>query len=159
METLQMKKKEKLIFAWGDVFGGGAQALIGVLYLIFLTDVIGINPALAATAILVSKIWDAVSDPLMGVISDNTRTKIGRRRPYILGGGFLLVAVQYGFLSFLPFPFSSINKKVLIFLSFKKNLYCPISHLLIYILLCIYKYLYYISFILISCFVKSYKFL
>jgi len=91
MENLQMKKKEKLIFAWGDVFGGGAQALIGVLYLIFLTDVIGINPAIAATAILISKIWDAVSDPLMGVISDNTRTKMGRRRPFILGGGFLII--------------------------------------------------------------------
>jgi len=91
METLQMKKREKAIFAWGDVFGGGAQALIGVLYLIFLTDVIGLNPAIAATAILISKIWDAVSDPLMGVISDNTRTKIGRRRPFILGGGILVI--------------------------------------------------------------------
>jgi GPH family glycoside/pentoside/hexuronide:cation symporter/oligogalacturonide transporter len=93
MEQMQMKKREKLLFAWGDVFGGGAQSLIGVLYLIFLTDVIGINPALAGTAILISKFWDAISDPLMGVISDNTRTKMGRRRPYIFAGGFLVIIV------------------------------------------------------------------
>jgi len=91
VDLAQMKGKEKLIFAWGDVFGGGAQAMIGVLYLIFLTDVIGLNPAIAATAILISKIWDAVSDPIMGVISDNTRTKIGRRRPFIMAGGFLVL--------------------------------------------------------------------
>jgi GPH family glycoside/pentoside/hexuronide:cation symporter/oligogalacturonide transporter len=93
METKQMKKSEKLIFAWGDVFGGGAQALIGVLYLIFLTDIIGLNPALATLAILLSKVWDAVSDPMMGIISDNTRTPMGRRRPFILGGGIVLVIV------------------------------------------------------------------
>ena len=87
----QMKKGEKLLFASGDFFGGGAQALISVLYLIFLTDVIGINPAWAALAILISKIWDAVSDPLMGVISDNARTPFGRRRPFIFLGGLLII--------------------------------------------------------------------
>lgn len=88
-----MKTKEKLLFAWGDVFGGGAQALISVLYLIFLTDVIGINPAIAGLAILISKAWDAITDPMMGILSDNTRTKMGRRRPYILIGGLLVVVV------------------------------------------------------------------
>lgn len=87
-----MKRSEKAIFAWGDVFGGGAQALISVLYLIFLTDVIGLNPAIASFAILISKVWDAISDPMMGIISDNTRTKFGRRRPYIFAGGLILIA-------------------------------------------------------------------
>ncbi len=94
MTQKPFNNREKMIFAWGDVFGGGSQAMIGVLYLIFLTDIIGINPALAATAIMVSKVWDAVSDPLMGVISDNTRTKFGRRRPYIFAGG-LMVLIAY----------------------------------------------------------------
>jgi Na+/melibiose symporter-like transporter len=92
METSKMKRHEPYLFAWGDVFGGGAQALIGVIYLIYLTDVIGISPALAGAAILISKVWDAVTDPVMGVISDNTRTKIGRRRPFILAGGAVLLA-------------------------------------------------------------------
>ncbi len=51
-----MKRHEPILFAWGDVFGGGAQALISVIYLIFLTDVIGIPPAIAGAAILVSKV-------------------------------------------------------------------------------------------------------
>ncbi|HRY78272.1 MAG TPA: MFS transporter [Candidatus Izemoplasmatales bacterium] len=91
MENGKMKAKEKWIFAWGDFFGGGAQSLIGVLYLIFLTDIIGIEPALGAGIIMLAKLWDAVCDPLMGIISDNARTKMGRRRPFILSGAFLVL--------------------------------------------------------------------
>ena len=95
-----MKKGERAFFAFADFYGGGGQALIGVLYFFFLTNVIGLQPALAGIVTLISEIWDAISDPLMGVISDNTKTKMGRRRPFILLGGCLL-AVAFG-LIFLP---------------------------------------------------------
>lgn len=88
----KMKKREILTFASGDLFGGGAQIVIGFFYLRFLTDVVRINPILAGTVVLLSKIWDAVSDPIMGSISDNTRSRYGRRRPYMLAGFFLIIA-------------------------------------------------------------------
>ena len=95
-----MRRGERAFFAAADFYGGGGQALVGVLYFFFLTNVIGLAPALAGTVTLISEIWDAISDPLMGVISDNTKTKFGRRRPYMLVGGCLL-AVAFS-LIFLP---------------------------------------------------------
>jgi len=83
--------KEKSIFASADLFGGGGQTIVAVIYLIFLTNIIGINPAWAGAVVMISKIWDAISDPLMGVISDNTRSKYGRRKPYIFAGGIILI--------------------------------------------------------------------
>ncbi|MEM1113346.1 MAG: glycoside-pentoside-hexuronide (GPH):cation symporter [Pseudomonadota bacterium] len=76
--------KEKLIFGSGDIFIGGSQVIMAFYYLRFLTDVVQISPALAGTVVLVSKVWDAISDPVMGVITDNTRTRWGRRKPWFL---------------------------------------------------------------------------
>ncbi len=90
-KTGKMSKLEMATFAAGDLFGGGAQLVIGFFYLRFLTDVVRINPILAGTVILLSKIWDAVSDPIMGSISDNTRSRFGRRKPYLLAGFFLII--------------------------------------------------------------------
>lgn len=61
-----MTASERIIFAAGDIFGGGGAALISVLYLFYLTDIIGIPPAWAGLALLIPKIWDAINDPLMG---------------------------------------------------------------------------------------------
>lgn len=104
-DTKRISAAERLLFASGDLYGGGAQIIISFYYLIFLTDVIGLRPALAGTVVLVSKVWDAVSDPLMGVLTDNTRTKRGRRRPYFLAGFFGIIASF--FLLWYPAEFSS----------------------------------------------------
>lgn len=86
----QMSAVERWAFAAGDCFGGGAAATIAVLYLFYLTDILGMAPGMAGMTILVSKIWDALNHPLMGLITDRTRTKWGRRRPWILGGAVLI---------------------------------------------------------------------
>ena len=84
-------RRERILFAAGDIFVGGGGSLIAVLYLIFLTDIVGLQPALAGSAIFVARLWDAVNDPLVGSLSDRTRSRWGRRRPWIGVGALLLV--------------------------------------------------------------------
>ncbi len=62
---------------------------MSLLLLAFMVEHIGIAAATAGLLILVSKIYDAVTDPLMGVLTDRTKSRWGRRRPYLLLGGFL----------------------------------------------------------------------
>lgn len=77
------------------MYGGGSFLLIGMLFIFFLTDVVGLSPTLAALVFGIGKVWDAVSDPIMGYISDRTDSRFGRRRVYLLIGIFPI------FLSFL----------------------------------------------------------
>ena len=65
--------------------------------------VLGVNPTLLGIALFVPRLWDAVLDPLMGSISDNSRGRFGRRRPYMLVGG-LLTALAIGLLCVFPRP-------------------------------------------------------
>ena len=103
MKTERLSLKTRLGYGMGDIFGGGSTTAINIYFMYFLTDVAGVRPGLAGVAILVSKLWDAVTDPFMGLISDNTRTRFGRRRPYFLAGiplifvSFLLMWVSPGF--------------------------------------------------------------
>ncbi|HEY9075697.1 MAG TPA: glycoside-pentoside-hexuronide (GPH):cation symporter [Anaerolineaceae bacterium] len=95
----------KIGFGLGDIYGGGASMIISFYYLHFLTDVVRINPTLAGTAFLISKIYDAVTDPFEGVLTDRTRTPMGRRRPYLLGG-IILVFLSF-FLMWYPVNYAS----------------------------------------------------
>jgi GPH family glycoside/pentoside/hexuronide:cation symporter len=75
--------------------GHFASELVVRLYLLkFYTDIAGLSPSLAGLAIALSITYDAISDPIMGYLSDHTSWSIGRRRPFILAGSlFLAVAL------------------------------------------------------------------
>lgn len=96
---------QKIGYGLGDIYGGGSGVVISFYYLIFLTDVVRISPALAGTVILISKIYDSVTDPLEGVLSDRTRTALGRRRPYLLLG-IPLIFLSF-FALFYPVSYAS----------------------------------------------------
>ncbi|MFP4364940.1 MAG: MFS transporter, partial [Spirochaetia bacterium] len=103
MEERKVKISNLIMYGMGDFFGGGSFLIIGMLYLFFLTEVVGLTPVLASAVFAIGKVWDAVSDPLMGYISDNTRSKLGRRRIYLLIGitpialSFILMWLPVGF--------------------------------------------------------------
>ncbi len=94
--------KEKLCYGAGGLMDGGGVALMSCVMLGFMTDYGKIPAAVASTIMMVAKLWDAFTDPFMGFISDNTRGKWGRRKPYMVFGGIgLMIAI---FLLFLPLP-------------------------------------------------------
>lgn len=81
--------RTKLGFGVGDLGGNLFFTLIGFYLLFYLTDKVGLPASLAGTAIMIGKIWDAVTDPVTGHLSDRTRSSWGRRRPYMFVGAIL----------------------------------------------------------------------
>ncbi|MEM9264058.1 MAG: MFS transporter [Cyanobacteria bacterium P01_F01_bin.13] len=74
----------KLAYGAGDMGAGLTSNLLAFSFLIFLTNVAGLDPLVAGTVLLIGKIWDAVNDPIVGMLSDRTRTRWGRRYPWIV---------------------------------------------------------------------------
>ncbi|MEE8307706.1 MAG: MFS transporter, partial [Gammaproteobacteria bacterium] len=72
-----------------------------MILLFFMTDTLGIAPALAGVAVFIPKLWVIVFDPLMGRISDHTHSRWGRRRPYILWGA-IFCGIGFYFLFDVP---------------------------------------------------------
>ncbi|MBN2658587.1 MAG: MFS transporter [Spirochaetales bacterium] len=101
MKEDKVPLKKKLSYGCGDLFAGGSFLLIALMFLYFLTDVVGLEPALAGLIVLAGKIWDGITDPLMGTISDRTRSRFGRRRIYFLTG-IIPVFISFSALWFSP---------------------------------------------------------
>jgi GPH family glycoside/pentoside/hexuronide:cation symporter len=89
----------KMGFGIGDLGGNLFFTAMGFYSLFYLTDIVGISSALAGAAILLGKFWDAVTDPMMGYISDRTTSRWGRRRPYFLFGALPLLLAMWWFFS------------------------------------------------------------
>ncbi|MEP0755876.1 MFS transporter [Trichocoleus sp. Lan] len=96
-DSEKLKLSTKLAYGAGDV-GAAITANIGVFYTAyFLTDVAGIAAGLATWILLIGKVWDAVNDPVVGVLSDRTNSpRWGRRLPWMLYG-----AIPFGITFFL----------------------------------------------------------
>jgi oligogalacturonide transporter len=79
----------RLAYGLADIYGGGAFVIIGTFFTVFLTKALGMPTALAGTIPLIGKVWDAITDPLMGNICDRTQSKFGAKRFYILIGSIV----------------------------------------------------------------------
>jgi GPH family glycoside/pentoside/hexuronide:cation symporter len=85
------------LLAWGPPIFGASSALffLQFFFLKFATDVLMIAPVVVGALFAAGRLWDAVSDPLVGTLSDRTRTRIGRRRPWMFAAIPLLVAFTW----------------------------------------------------------------
>ena len=84
---------------WAYAAPAFALAFVGVPIYVYLppfyTDVVGVDIALVGFCMLGSRVFDAVTDPVIGVVSDRTRTRFGRRRPFIIGASLPLALTIY----------------------------------------------------------------
>ncbi len=100
-------KEDRLPFIQKSGYGIGAVVtIVAVNSLMQLTglfyiDLLKISPILMGFAAALPRIWDAISDPLVGNLSDNTRSRFGRRLPYILIGG-ILVGITFALIFMVP---------------------------------------------------------
>jgi len=67
-----------------NIFTGGGGYIIGMYFTIFLTDVVNLSLRQAGIIVMIATIWDAVTDPVMGIITDRTKSRFGKHRKYLL---------------------------------------------------------------------------
>ncbi|ACE83608.1 MFS transporter [Cellvibrio japonicus] len=109
MQVQKLSVTEKVGFGAGDMAVNVMIAAMFYFMQYFYTDIFGLKPAHVGTLFLVARFIDALSDPLMGLLTDKYKTRYGRFRPY-----FLYLAIPYGFSVFLLFttPDFSYNAKL-----------------------------------------------
>jgi sugar (glycoside-pentoside-hexuronide) transporter len=103
----------KTVFGLGDWLNTMTYGIMGTFLMFFYTDVVIIPIGVVTTVMALSKLWDAINDPVIGVIIDKSRSRWGVYRPWLLFGSipFALVAI----LIFFPAPSWSMNGKIIWF--------------------------------------------
>ncbi len=103
--------KEVAIYAFGNIENAGANQFFNVLQQIMIVAM-GINPLLIGLALSIKTFWDSVTDPIMAYITDNTKSRWGRRHPYILSGGVIRIGVLLFVIAFFPVSEIKTNKEL-----------------------------------------------
>ncbi|WP_036603433.1 MFS transporter [Olivibacter sitiensis] len=98
MSNQRISLKEKIGYGLGDAASSMFWKLFGMYLMFFYTDIFGINAAIVGTMFLITRVWDSLFDPVVGVISDRTETRWGKFRPYLLW-----MALPFGVMGVLIF--------------------------------------------------------
>lgn len=90
--------KEKVGYSFGDFASSMFWKLFSMFLMIYYTDVVELSPASVGTMFLLTRLWDGLNDPIMGIIADRTSTPQGKFRPYLLW-----VAIPFAIMGVLTF--------------------------------------------------------
>jgi len=104
-EGVKIGLKEKVAYGAGDFASSMFWKLFSMFLLFFYTDVFGISAATVGTMFLVTRIWDAANDPIMGIICDRTKSRWGKFRPYLL-----YLAIPFAIIGVLTFSNPSLSE-------------------------------------------------
>lgn len=85
----------KLGYGVGNVGYSLPYQLSASLFMLYATEILKIPPAIAGGVGALSIVWDALTDPVVGYLSDNTSSRLGRRHPYVLLGGLAIAVTSY----------------------------------------------------------------
>jgi glycoside/pentoside/hexuronide:cation symporter, GPH family len=110
IKAAKLSIKEKVGYSLGDSAYNFYFQMAMIFMLFFYTDIFGISATVVGTMFLVSRIWDAVNDPMIGALADRTETRWGKFRPWILFSAFPL-AIS-GILAFTTLDLSTVGKIV-----------------------------------------------
>ena len=98
--------KEKIGYGLGDAASSMFWKIFSMYLMFFYTDVYGLAPAVVGTMFLITRIWDSCFDPIVGIMSDRTKSKWGKFRPYLLW-----VAIPFALIGVLTFYVPDFDEK------------------------------------------------
>ncbi|MFV0377825.1 MAG: MFS transporter [Mangrovibacterium sp.] len=90
-----LKLKEKIGYGFGDFASSMFWKIFSMFLMYYYTDIVELSPESVGTMLLLTRLWDGINDPLMGIIADRTTTKQGKFRPFLLWGAipFALIGI------------------------------------------------------------------
>ena len=98
-------------YSFGEVGSQLSWYMVNTYLMIFYTDIVGLTASAISFIMLVARIWDAINDPMMGIIADRTRTRWGKFRPYLIVAPPVLAV--FNILTFTVFPVQGVIKVIL----------------------------------------------
>src|SRR5690606_59409 len=116
IENEKISLREKIGYGLGDAASSMFWKLFGMYLMFFYTDIFGMEAKAVGTMFLITRVWDSLFDPIIGVLADRTRSRWGKFRPFIL-----YVAIPFGLIGAATFytpDFSHTGKIIYAYLTY-----------------------------------------